>query len=123
MKTNQIYNYQNKVFEYSNISTGAFLIPYVIFLIFGGIPMLYMELALGQYHKTGAISVWKICPLFKGTSRVYKTEAGGALLTIATRKVSKDNTMIKDQTIYCNLTCGYLLINLCLDTNYIWMGY
>ncbi len=31
--------------------------------------MLYMEMALGQYHKTGTISLWKICPLFKGKTR------------------------------------------------------
>eukprot|EP00057_Strongylocentrotus_purpuratus_P011815 XP_011666289.1 PREDICTED: uncharacterized protein LOC579263 [Strongylocentrotus purpuratus] len=44
---------------------GAFLIPYVLFLLIGGIPMLYMELALGQYNRGGAISVWKICPIFQ----------------------------------------------------------
>ncbi|XP_066211255.1 sodium-dependent serotonin transporter-like isoform X2 [Saccopteryx leptura] len=46
---------------------GAFLIPYVIMVIFGGIPLFYMELALGQYHRNGCISIWrKICPIFKG---------------------------------------------------------
>ncbi|XP_048375484.1 sodium-dependent serotonin transporter [Sphaerodactylus townsendi] len=46
---------------------GAFLIPYTIMAIFGGIPLFYMELALGQYHRSGCISVWrKICPIFKG---------------------------------------------------------
>lgn len=46
---------------------GAFLIPYLIMAVFGGIPLFYMELALGQYHRSGCISVWrKICPLFKG---------------------------------------------------------
>uniref|UniRef100_A0A670ZRQ4 Transporter n=1 Tax=Pseudonaja textilis TaxID=8673 RepID=A0A670ZRQ4_PSETE len=46
---------------------GAFLIPYLIMAIFGGIPLFYMELALGQYHRHGCISVWrKICPIFKG---------------------------------------------------------
>ncbi|XP_071959385.1 sodium-dependent noradrenaline transporter-like [Antedon mediterranea] len=45
---------------------GAFLIPYVIFLIFGGMPLLYMEMSIGQYHREGAISLWKICPLFEG---------------------------------------------------------
>ncbi|KAM8974922.1 sodium-dependent serotonin transporter [Pelodytes ibericus] len=46
---------------------GAFLIPYIIMAVFGGIPLFYMELALGQYHRNGCISIWrKICPLFKG---------------------------------------------------------
>ncbi|XP_026882980.2 solute carrier family 6 member 4b [Electrophorus electricus] len=46
---------------------GAFLIPYTLMTIFGGVPLFYMELALGQFHRTGAISIWKhICPIFKG---------------------------------------------------------
>ncbi|XP_009556762.2 sodium-dependent serotonin transporter [Cuculus canorus] len=46
---------------------GAFLIPYTLMAIFGGIPLFYMELALGQYHRNGCISIWrKICPIFKG---------------------------------------------------------
>ncbi|XP_078235310.1 sodium-dependent serotonin transporter [Pogona vitticeps] len=46
---------------------GAFLLPYTIMAVFGGIPLFYMELALGQYHRNGCISVWrKICPIFKG---------------------------------------------------------
>ncbi|CAL4097098.1 unnamed protein product, partial [Meganyctiphanes norvegica] len=32
---------------------GAFLVPYVIMLIFGGLPLFFMELALGQYHRNG----------------------------------------------------------------------
>ncbi|CAI4230901.1 unnamed protein product [Auanema sp. JU1783] len=46
---------------------GAFLIPYLVMLIIGGLPMFYMELALGQYHRAGCVSIWrKICPMFKG---------------------------------------------------------
>lgn len=46
---------------------GAFLIPYVIMLFVGGIPLFYMELALGQYYRKGAITSWgRIVPLFKG---------------------------------------------------------
>ncbi|XP_054710961.1 sodium-dependent noradrenaline transporter-like [Uloborus diversus] len=45
---------------------GVFLIPYVLMLVFGAMPLFYMELALGQYNRQGPISVWKICPLFKG---------------------------------------------------------
>lgn len=76
--------------------TGAFLIPYGIMLFVGGIPLFYMELALGQvrrilvhlhvryafncnhrnllellltsqFYRKGAITSWgRIVPLFKG---------------------------------------------------------
>ncbi|XP_061516456.1 sodium-dependent serotonin transporter [Anopheles gambiae] len=46
---------------------GAFLIPYCIMLLFGGLPLFYMELALGQFHRCGCLSIWKrICPALKG---------------------------------------------------------
>ncbi|KFB51150.1 AGAP010621-PA-like protein [Anopheles sinensis] len=46
---------------------GAFLIPYCIMLLFGGLPLFYMELALGQFHRCGCLSIWKrICPVLKG---------------------------------------------------------
>ncbi|KFW75937.1 Sodium-dependent noradrenaline transporter, partial [Manacus vitellinus] len=44
---------------------GAFLIPYILFLIIAGMPLFYMELALGQYNREGAATVWEICPVFK----------------------------------------------------------
>lgn len=64
---------------------GAFLIPYILMAIFGGVPLFYMELALGQFHRTGAISIWKhICPIFKGkTSHSrYSNEIGDSKSSI-----------------------------------------
>jgi len=48
---------------------GAFLVPYILMLVLGGIPLFYMELALGQFNRKGAITCWgRLCPLFKGLS-------------------------------------------------------
>uniref|UniRef100_A0AAY4D927 Transporter n=1 Tax=Denticeps clupeoides TaxID=299321 RepID=A0AAY4D927_9TELE len=46
---------------------GAFLIPYLIALVFEGLPLLYLELAIGQRLRMGSISVWNsISPYFGG---------------------------------------------------------
>nr|XP_060640757.1 sodium-dependent serotonin transporter-like [Anolis sagrei ordinatus] len=46
---------------------GAFLLPYALMAVFGGVPLFFMELSLGQFHRLGAIPIWKhICPIFKG---------------------------------------------------------
>jgi len=59
--------------------TGAFLIPYFMMLIFGATPLFFMELLLGQFHRRGAIAVWKIAPLFQGMiCYCYDNEIGPA---------------------------------------------
>ncbi|XP_024940395.1 sodium-dependent dopamine transporter isoform X3 [Cephus cinctus] len=46
---------------------GAFLVPYCVMLVVGGIPLFYMELALGQFNRKGAITCWgRLVPLLKG---------------------------------------------------------
>uniref|UniRef100_UPI003AAF027F sodium-dependent neutral amino acid transporter B(0)AT3-like n=1 Tax=Centroberyx gerrardi TaxID=166262 RepID=UPI003AAF027F len=46
---------------------GAFLIPYVIALVFEGLPLLHMELAIGQRLRMGSIGVWNsISPYLGG---------------------------------------------------------
>ncbi|KAJ8925416.1 hypothetical protein NQ315_009248 [Exocentrus adspersus] len=45
---------------------GAFLVPYTLMLVFGAVPLFYMELILGQFNRQGPVSLWRICPLFKG---------------------------------------------------------
>uniref|UniRef100_A0A8C4FBE7 Transporter n=1 Tax=Dicentrarchus labrax TaxID=13489 RepID=A0A8C4FBE7_DICLA len=46
---------------------GAFMIPYLTMVILCGIPLLYMEFAIGQYSRLGPVHAFaKICPLFKG---------------------------------------------------------
>lgn len=46
--------------------TGAFLIPFVFFLIACGFPLYFMEVAVGQFTGKGCFHVWEACPLFKG---------------------------------------------------------
>lgn len=45
---------------------GAFLLPYFLITVFGALPLFFMELVLGQYNRQGPITVWKICPFFRG---------------------------------------------------------
>lgn len=50
--------------------SGAFLIPYLIFLFTCGVPVFFLETALGQYTSQGGITCWrKISPLFEGKDR------------------------------------------------------
>ncbi|KAG1697897.1 Sodium- and chloride-dependent GABA transporter 2 [Nymphon striatum] len=45
----------------------VFLIPYVIMLVFVGIPLYFLELALGQFCGKGAIETWsQSVPIFRG---------------------------------------------------------
>lgn len=66
---------------------GAFLIPYFLMLVFMGLPLFYMELALGQYQRSGCIVIWKqLCPMFKGV--------GFAICLVATYVGMYYNTII-----------------------------
>ena len=49
-----------------NLIIGAFLIPYLICLIFTGIPIFIMETTFGQLLGRGFLSIWQICPILKG---------------------------------------------------------
>lgn len=56
------------------ILVGAFLIPYLIALVFEGLPLLYLELAIGQRLRKGSVGVWKtISPALIGVG-VCRTE-------------------------------------------------
>ncbi|XP_061738634.1 sodium-dependent neutral amino acid transporter B(0)AT3-like isoform X1 [Nerophis ophidion] len=45
---------------------GAFLIPYLIALVFEGLPLLYLEMAIGQRLRKGSIGVWRSISPFLG---------------------------------------------------------
>uniref|UniRef100_A0A4W2I7G8 Transporter n=1 Tax=Bos indicus x Bos taurus TaxID=30522 RepID=A0A4W2I7G8_BOBOX len=60
---------------------GAFLIPYVVFFICCGIPVFFLETALGQFTSEGGITCWrKVCPLFEGIG--YATQVIEAHLNV-----------------------------------------
>lgn len=44
----------------------AYVIAFLVMLMFFGIPLFFLELTISQYSKCGADKVWKVIPLFKG---------------------------------------------------------
>ncbi|KAI3382518.1 hypothetical protein SNEBB_010954 [Seison nebaliae] len=79
---------------------GAFLIPYVIFLLLVGIPIFFLELAIGQYSSRGPIRCWEMCPMFKGL--------GIAMFII-----------VSYMNIYYNVIVGWSLYYLRLSFSYV----
>ncbi|XP_054721556.1 sodium-dependent proline transporter-like [Uloborus diversus] len=45
---------------------GAFLVPYLLFLVICGMPLFFLEMSFGQFASLGPVAIWKICPIFKG---------------------------------------------------------
>ncbi|XP_076844900.1 sodium- and chloride-dependent GABA transporter 2-like isoform X2 [Brachyhypopomus gauderio] len=46
---------------------GAFLIPYLVFVVTCGVPLFLMEAAMGQYTQEGGITCWqRLCPIAEG---------------------------------------------------------
>ncbi|KAM8867796.1 sodium- and chloride-dependent neutral and basic amino acid transporter B(0+)-like [Synchiropus picturatus] len=45
---------------------GAFLIPYFVMLVVAGIPLFFLESALGQFCSQGPINVWRAAPIMQG---------------------------------------------------------
>ena len=50
-----VWRFPALVFEYGG---GAFLVPYIMAMVFVGIPLVTLEVSLGQYHQTGDVGVF-----------------------------------------------------------------
>ena len=48
------------------IIIATFLIAYFILIICGAIPIIFLEITLGQYTSTGVLTCWSMAPFFKG---------------------------------------------------------
>ena len=49
--------------------SGAFVFPFVLMLFLLGLPLMFLELSLGQYAGLGpAVVFGRFCPLFHGKS-------------------------------------------------------
>ncbi|XP_029963527.1 sodium- and chloride-dependent GABA transporter 2-like [Salarias fasciatus] len=46
---------------------GAFLVPYLVFVVTCGVPLFLLETVMGQYTQEGGVTSWrKLCPLAEG---------------------------------------------------------
>lgn len=90
---------------------GAFLIPYLLMLAFLGLPLFYMELALGQFHRRGPITIWRhICPMFCGI--------GYGICIVATFVGSYYNTIIAWALYYLVLSFRSTLLYSTCDNSW-----
>ncbi|XP_061778570.1 sodium- and chloride-dependent neutral and basic amino acid transporter B(0+) isoform X2 [Nerophis ophidion] len=69
---------------------GAFLIPYFVMLVLAGIPLFFLESALGQFCSQGPVHVWGAVPILQGV---------GVAMVLVTLMVS----------IYYNVIIAYSL--------------
>lgn len=61
----------------------AFLIPYITLMFVVGLPVLFLEIAIGQFLRQKSAQVWKASPLFKGSSFMGRIGAWLASLWIS----------------------------------------
>ncbi|RWS28887.1 sodium- and chloride-dependent GABA transporter 1-like protein, partial [Leptotrombidium deliense] len=54
----------------------AFLVPFIVCIVFCGIPLFILEVSLGQYLNTGGIGIWNLVPVMKGVGYASMTMIG-----------------------------------------------
>ncbi|XP_069981315.1 sodium- and chloride-dependent neutral and basic amino acid transporter B(0+)-like [Penaeus vannamei] len=55
---------------------GAFLVPYLLMLVLVGIPLFFLETAVGQFSSSSCLAVFSVCPAFKGKELALKGPCG-----------------------------------------------
>ncbi|XP_041365600.1 sodium- and chloride-dependent creatine transporter 1-like, partial [Gigantopelta aegis] len=59
---------------------GAFLIPFLFFLLVCGLPLFFLEVTIAQFSGKGPTQVWDICPLFRGIGFGMTTASFSSLM-------------------------------------------
>jgi hypothetical protein len=50
---------------------GTFLVVYICISLVFGIPLVFLEIGLGQFCQEGTTKLWRAVPLFKGKTHDY----------------------------------------------------
>uniref|UniRef100_A0A673Y5L7 Transporter n=1 Tax=Salmo trutta TaxID=8032 RepID=A0A673Y5L7_SALTR len=90
---------------------GAFLVPYLLMLLVMGIPLLYMELILGQYMRRGPVhALAKACPLLKGTEAysICPPSLYWSIILVSSFNIVK--LKMQRMTINQQLCCSYRML-------------
>ena len=80
---------------------GAFLIPYFVFLILIGVPMMYLEMSAGQYFRVGNISLW-------GKLNIYMKGIGYSSLIVVSYITLYYSTIIAYSVYYLFTSILYI---------------
>ena len=93
-------------------SSGAFLVPYTLMLALLGLPLFFLELALGQYASVGPITIWRLCPIFKGITALFCEKISRLFDTAILGRKVKTGHVLKILTVK-NSSCPFRYRLLC----------
>ncbi|KAM4027675.1 sodium-dependent neutral amino acid transporter B(0)AT1 isoform 2-T2 [Anomaloglossus baeobatrachus] len=98
---------------------GAFMIPFLILLVFEGIPLLHLEFAIGQRLRKGSVGVWSsIHPTLKGVGLVTECAKSSPVDYFWYRETLNTSTKIDDSGtlqwwLVLSLACAWGVLYVC----------